>query len=188
MKKIIIGIAGEIASGKDTAAKYLAERYEALSLRFSQPLRDILGRMNLPEDREHMAKLSLHLRQAFGEDIFSKVIMAEANKGTAHLVVVDGVRRLPDILHLESEEHFYFVYVEATSETRYARLTKRRQNTDDATKTPVQFEKDAQLETERQIRDLKSRADFVVNNDGSLEELQKQLDGIVAQIPKDNGI
>jgi dephospho-CoA kinase len=188
MAKIIIGIAGEIASGKDTAGKYLAERYQALSLRFSQPLRDILDRMNLPQDREHMAKLSLHLRQAFGEDIFSKVIMAEANRGAENLVVVDGVRRLPDILHLESEEHFYFVYVEASSETRYDRLTKRRQNIDDATKTPVQFEKDAQLETERQIRDLKDRADFVVNNDGPLEELQKQLDEIVAKVQKESGV
>ena len=106
MAKIIIGIAGEIASGKDTAGKYLAERYQALSLRFSQPLRDILDRMNLPQDRVHMAKLSLHLRQAFGEDIFSKVIMAEANKGAEYLVVVDGVRRLPDILHLESEAKY----------------------------------------------------------------------------------
>jgi dephospho-CoA kinase len=182
MEKIIIGIAGEIASGKDTAGKYLAEKYQAESLRFSQPLRDILDRMNLPQDREHMAKLSLYLRKAFGEDVFSRVILAEAEKSDKELVVVDGVRRLPDILHLESEKHFYFLYVEASPEKRYERLTKRRQNTDDATKTPAQFEKDAQLETETQIRSLKERADFVVSNDGTLEELQKQLDEVVSKV------
>ena len=67
-------------------------------------------------------------------------------------------------------------------------ILKVRQNIDDATKTPVQFEKDAQLETERQIRDLKDRADFVVNNDGPLEELQKQLDEIVAKVQKESGV
>jgi dephospho-CoA kinase len=95
------------------------------------------------------------------------------------------VRRSFDIVHMETEPDFYFVYVEASPETRYERLTKRRQNTDDATKTLAQFEKDALLESETQIRDLKERADFVVNNDGTLEELQKQIDDIVAKIRKE---
>lgn len=184
MPQVIIGVAGEIASGKDTAGHYIAEKYQALSLRFSQPLRDTLDRLQLPQNRENMSRLSLHLRKAFGEDILSKVILAEAEKSTSELVVVDGVRRLPDIIHMETDEHFRFIYVDATPETRYERLIKRRQNTDDATKTPAQFEKDTLLESESQIRDLKSRADFVINNDGTLEELQKQIDEVIAKIRK----
>lgn len=184
MRKIIVGVAGEIASGKDTVGKYIAEKYQALPLRFSQLLRDILDRMGLAQNRENMAKLSLHLRKGFGEDILSKGILAEAERSEKELVVVDGIRRLPDMIQMELNDHFYFVYVEASSETRYERLTKRRQNADDEHKTPVQFEKDALLETESQIRDLKSRADFVINNDGTLEELQQQIDEIVAKIRK----
>ncbi|MBP7060435.1 MAG: AAA family ATPase [Candidatus Moranbacteria bacterium] len=182
MQKIIIGVAGEIASGKDTVGKYIAEKYNALPLRFSQLLRDILDRMGLEQNREHMAKLSLHLRKGFGDDILSKGILAEAEKSDKALVVVDGIRRLPDMIQLEMNEHFYFAYVESSSETRYERLTKRRQNADDEHKTPAQFEKDAQLETESQIRDLKERADFVINNDGTLEELQKQVDEMIATV------
>lgn len=182
MQKIIIGIAGEIACGKDTVGKYLADKYQAQPLRFSQSLRDILDRMNLPQNRENMARLSLYLRKGFGEDIFSKIILAEAEKSVEDLVVVDGVRRLPDMLHLETEKGFHFIYVEASSEIRYERLIQRRQNTDDATKTQVQFEKDALLETETQIRDLKERAEFIINNDGTLEELQKQIDEVLAKV------
>ncbi len=182
MAKIIIGIAGEIACGKDTVGKYIAVKYQAAPLRFSQSLRDILDRMGLPQNRENMARLSLHLRKAFGEDVFSKVILTEAEKSQMDLVVVDGVRRSPDIIHLETEPHFYFAYVEASPETRYGRLTKRRQNTDDAGKTQVQFEKDALLETETQIQDLKERADFVINNDGTLEELQNQVDAMIEKV------
>ena len=40
------------------------------------------------------------------------------------------------------------------------------------------------LETEVQIRGLKERADYVVNNDGTLEELQKQIDEVVAKVRK----
>lgn len=184
MAKVIIGIAGEIACGKDTVGKYLAEKHGAHALRFSQPLRDMLDRMSLEQNRENMARLSLHLRKGFGEDIFSKVLLSEAKKSENQLVVIDGVRRPFDIVHMETEENFFFIYVEASPETRYSRLIQRRQNTDDATKTLAQFEKDALLETETQIRDLKERADFVVNNDGSLEELQKQVDDIIAKVRK----
>ncbi len=44
-KKIILGFAGEIASGKGTAAKYLVGRHEAATYRFSTMLRDIVERL-----------------------------------------------------------------------------------------------------------------------------------------------
>lgn len=182
MPKIIIGVAGEVASGKDTVGKYIAEKYQAQALRFSQILRDILDRMNLEQSQENMGKLSMHLRKAFGEDILSKGLVVEAEKSQSELVVVDGVRRFPDIIQMQASEQFYFVYVEASPEKRYARLTERHQNSDDAGKTLAQFEKDALLEAESQIRDLKEHADFVINNDGTLEELQQQVDDIIAEI------
>ncbi len=182
MPKIIIGVAGEVASGKDTVGKYIAEKYQAQALRFSQVLRDILDRMNLEQSQENMGKLSMYLRKAFGEDILSKGLVTQAEKSQSELVIVDGVRRLPDIIQMEASEQFYFIYVEASPEKRYERLIMRHNNTDDAGKTMAQFEKDALLEAESQIRDLKEHADFVINNDGTLEELQRQIDDIITQV------
>ncbi len=186
-KKIILGTAGEIASGKDSVGDYLALKHGALKLRFSQPLRDILDRIHLDQDREHMAKLSLYLRKAFGEDVLSKVILTEAEESDREFVVVDGIRRFPDMVHMETDPNFYFCYIEATPEIRYERLTKRRQNVDDATKTAVQFEKDAKLETEIGIAELKDRAEFIINNDGTLEELYAQIDTMVEALRKKAG-
>ena len=183
-KKIILGVSGEIASGKDTVGDYLAEMHGVAKLRFSQPLRDILDRLGLDQNREHMAKLSLYLRKAFGEDILSRVILKEAEGSESMFVVVDGIRRLPDMVQMETDEHFYFCYVDVSPEKRFERLTKRRQNTDDASKTEVQFEKDSQLETEIGIRNLKDRAEFVIDNNGTLEELKAQVDEMVAVLKK----
>ena len=185
-KKIILGISGEIASGKDTVGKYLTEKHKALLLRFSQPLRDMLDRLYLEQNRENMATLSLYLRRAFGEDILSKVLLTDAESSQKDFIVVDGVRRLPDIIHMETSEYFYFAYVEASQEKRYERLVQRRQNPDDATKTPVQFEKDAKLETELQISGLQERADFMINNEGTLEELYAQVDKMMEELQKKN--
>ena len=74
--------------------------------------------------------------------------------------------------------------MEGSSEKRYERLIQRKQNVDDATKTPVQFEKDAKLETELRIHDLKERADFVINNDDTLKELYAQVDKIISDLKK----
>jgi dephospho-CoA kinase len=183
-KKVILGVSGEIASGKDTVGNYLAEAHGASKLRFSQPLRDMLDRLGIEQNRENMAKLSLYIRKAFGEDILSRVILAEAEASTEEFVVVDGIRRLPDMVHMETDEHFYFCYVEANPEKRFERLTQRRQNTDDASKTAMQFEKDSQLETEIGIRDLKERADFVIDNNGTLEDLKKQTDDMVGELKR----
>lgn len=94
------------------------------------------------------------------------LLAAEAEAGDEEFVVVEGIRRLADMVHIETHEHFYFCYVETSPEKRFERLTKRRQNTDDASKTETQFVKDAQLEAELGIRELKEQAEFVIDNNG----------------------
>src|SRR3989344_2132033 len=97
MKKIIVGFAGEIASGKGTATKYVVEKYHAVSDRFSTMLRDIADRVYLEQSRNNLQKISTMLRQTFGDDFLAKVISNDVQKNQSDIVVVDGIRRLPDI-------------------------------------------------------------------------------------------
>lgn len=179
MPKLIIGLAGEIASGKSYSTKYLVEKHGAESCRFSTSLRDILKRLYISESRETLSTLSRVLREGFGEEALAEVIFNDAKNATAQLVVIDGVRREQDIKHLRLLPNFKFVYVEATPENRYARLSKRGENADDNTKTWEQFLADHQLETERAIQSLKPLATVVIENNGSVAELNLQLDRLV---------
>ncbi|HBR79994.1 MAG TPA: hypothetical protein DEA46_06195, partial [Candidatus Moranbacteria bacterium] len=74
MEKIILGIAGEIAAGKGTVAKYLVDSCGASTHRFSTALRDVAKRMYLEESRENLQKISTLMRDNFDEDILSMVI------------------------------------------------------------------------------------------------------------------
>jgi dephospho-CoA kinase len=181
MNKAIIGFAGEIASGKDTAVSYLKEKHGALTFKFSACLRDILDRMYLGQTRENMQTLSTILRKNYSQDLFSKVIAKDVQASDKELIVIGGVRRQTDIEHLKNIPGFKLAYIDADEKIRYERLIKRSENPDDQTKTFEQFQKEAQAETENQIRDLKDIADVVIDNNGSLEDLYKQLDKLLNQ-------
>ena len=65
---------------------------------------------------------------------------------------------------------------------RINEIISRKENTDDQTKTFEEFQKDAQSETELRIADMKDQADFIINNNGTLEELHKQIDEIIKRL------
>lgn len=180
MQKIILGLSGEIASGKGTAAKYVCESYGGSSHRFSTMLRDVAKRMYLEENRENIQKISTIFRQNFSDDLLSKVIFHDVENDSHEYVTVDGVRRAPDIEYLKKLPGFKLVYIEADMEKRYERITKRGENSDDSGKSFEEFKKDHERETELRIKDLKNIADFVVDNNGTFEELFGQIDKIIS--------
>ena len=179
MNKIILGIAGEIASGKGTATGYLVKKFGASDHRFSTALRDVARRMYLEENRENLQKISTMMRENFNDNILSMVIYKDVENDQHDVVVIDGVRRMADIEFLKKIDGFRLLYVDAAMENRYDRITRRGENTDDNGKTFEEFRKDHEREAELQIRDLKEKADFVVDNDGTMDDLYLRIDEII---------
>ncbi len=184
MAKMIIGLVGEMASGKDVTKKYLETKYAAKHCKFSTPLRDILIRLRLDISRDNMIDLSTILRERYGQDLLAKVIASDASRLDSDIVVVDGVRRLEDIEHLSTLPHFKLVKVEADSKIRYERMKIRNENVGDAEKTFGEFMEDHERETESTIPEVMEKAEYSLNNDGDLEELYKQIDELVEKILK----
>jgi dephospho-CoA kinase len=179
MSKIIIGLAGEMACGKGTAAKYISEKHKGSSYRFSTMIRDVLDRLYLEQSRENMSKLSTILRKNFSEDLFAKVIASDVEKDGNNYIVIDGIRRLADITYLKKIPNFKLVYIETEPQKCYKRITYRGENSDDEGKTYEEFIKDHQLETEMKIKDLKNYADSVIDNNEDFIHLHEQIDKIV---------
>ncbi|MDD5749618.1 MAG: AAA family ATPase [Patescibacteria group bacterium] len=179
MTKKILVFTGLPACGKGTATKYLAEKYDAKTFRFSTIMRDLLDRLYLPQSRENMSLLSRIVRENFAEDIFAKVMAEDAKQAETDIVVIDGARRLADVEHLSKIKGFLLIAIEGDMKIRYQRLVKRGENPDDQSKTWEEFVADHQLETELSIPELMEKADVVVDNNGSLEEFYKQLDKLV---------
>jgi len=181
MQKLIIGLIGRIGSGKGAASDYLVEKYGAKKHTYSQFLRDVLDRIHIEQTREHIATLSLSLREAFGQDLFAKVVAEDLKGATEEILVLDGVRRPEDIEYVKDLPGFVLVHVDASEDTRLARVQSRGQNADDAEKTKESFAKDRQLETEQTLDKAISLATQTVDNNGTLEALHAQLDTLVTK-------
>ncbi|MFA5126942.1 MAG: AAA family ATPase [Patescibacteria group bacterium] len=179
MDKKILVFTGLLACGKGTVAKYLVEKYQARTFRFSTMLRDVLTRLYLPDSRENMQTLSRILRENFSQDIMSKVIANDAATTNTDLIVIDGARRLTDVEHLQKLPGFTLVAIEVDVKIRHQRLVARNENPGDADKTFEQFLQDEKAEPEVEIPFLMSRASIKIDNNGILEDLYKQLDNLV---------
>jgi len=179
MKKVIFGFTGLIACGKGTAAKYLEEKYNASTYRFSTMLRDVLDRFYLPHTRENMVSMSEYIRNKHGEDIMAKTMAKDVENDTNDVIIVEGIRRMADIEYLNTLPNFVLVKIEATPEKRYERIIQRGENSDDNTKTYEEFLKDHERPTEMTIPEVMGHATETVNNETDLQDFQGQLDHLV---------
>lgn len=181
-KKIIIGLAGIIASGKDTVADYLVKKYNAEKVSFSEPLRDILNRLYLPIDRAHLSGLAQILIDRFGPDVLSKTIAKGIEQSEKEIFVLPNIRRKEDYSALEKFNGFVLVGLKTDKRKCYERLLERGQNKDDKTKTWAEFEKDLQLSTEIKIPELVKKAKIVLDNNRPVENLHIQIDSMMAML------
>ncbi len=179
MAKLIFGFTGMIACGKDTAADYLLEKKGGEKIKFSASLTDVLKRMYLPTERKNYQVLSRVLRESFGQDLLSKIVASDANGSSTELVVIDGIRRPMDIEHLKNIEGFKLIAIEAKQDVRYERAKKRGDKVGESEKTWEDFQKEDLAETEITIPEIMEQADISIDNNGSREDLYKELDKLI---------
>lgn len=180
-KKIIIGLSGEIACGKGVAVDYLVKKYKASPYRYSRILRDILDRVHQGQSRENMTNLSAWLRKNFGQDILSKTLARDIEQDKNKLIVFDGLRRLPELNIFKKIPGFILIRIVGDPKIRYKRLIKRNENPGDSKKTYRQFLKDHKGLSDYEIPKVMKQADFEINNNGSLDDLRKQVDRIITK-------
>lgn len=179
--KIILGLTGEMSSGKGTAVDYLEKKYNATSHRFSTSLRDVLNRISVDVNRKNMQDLSRILREQFGQNLLAKVISEDAKNDNNNVIVIDGIRRPADIEYLAKLPEFKLIYITASLEKRHERITKRSENKDDKGKTLEEFKKDHEAETEIEIPKIGESAEIKIDNNGSFEDLHAQIDKMIKE-------
>jgi len=177
MKKII-GIVGEMGTGKDTFCEYVKKEYkDVYFLRFSDGLTEALKVFFDDIKREDQQWLSSALRERFGQDILVKALIKKVNSIRDGVIILNGVRR-PDDFNALREIGGKLVYITADPKKRWERVVLRKEKTDD----DVPFEKFLELgraEAEQLITVIGAEADFKIENNGSKEEFYEQVKKLI---------
>lgn len=185
MTNLIIGLIGQNGSGKSKAATYLFERYNSElkveAFAFSTLLRNILADLEVEESRKNLLKYSEILRKHFGQDLLSRHISEQIRLSKADLIIVEGIRRKPDLSCLNFH-NFHLISLIAKPEIRYQRLISRKQNPGDEQKSYADFLVDQESEPERDIQKIAKKAKIVIDNSGTLKELQLQLELAITKL------
>lgn len=179
---MIIGIVGLPASGKGTIAAYIQTHHGAEKLRFSSTLNAILERLHVEQTRDNLIVLSEVLRERCGEDTLARAMLIGAQRSTSSIVVIDGVRREGDITVFRGMKNFHLVAVDAEPRVRYERAKLRAEKTEEATQTFDDFMKLENRSTEVSARELMSKAEIIIDNNGSLEALYQQVDRFIQAV------
>jgi dephospho-CoA kinase len=182
MPRLILGLVGRRGAGKGSVARLLDERYGARVVRFSAILEDILTRLSIEKTRAHFVTLSETLRHAFGEDILQRALLHEISEDTHNIIVLDGVRRIDDLSSLQTQKNFHLLSIESSLELRYARMKQRSEKVGEAQMSLEEFETLEQAPTERTIAEVEQLAWRRIQNNGTLEQLTEQLDGVLKDL------
>lgn len=181
---LIIGLIGSKATGKETVAKYIHKKYGGAYYAHSEILDQILDILKLPKSRENEIKL-VSLRKMFGPQVLPNALNKKIRSDNADVVVVTGIRFQSEFENIRSYENNKILYIDAPLETRYKWQLSRKEKEDDADISFVQFVNlEKYSETEANIKELGQKADFYIENTGSLEELYEKVDNIIEQIIK----
>jgi len=178
--KLIIGLVGEKLAGKDTAANYLEQKFGAFHTRFTHILDKILGELNLPISRRNEIDLGLGLRNIFGNKVLGSAVIKRALGADQSLIVINGIRmdEMEDIKKIGAK----IIYVTAPAEIRFQRYQHRHEKADDGQMNFQKFEEQEKEATEVGIPALGAKADFRIDNVGTLDELYKKVDEVIDKL------
>jgi len=179
----VIGVGGEIGSGKDEVLKYLKARYDIPYISTGDLVRHIAEAENVEATRENLAKISARCFEEEGKGCFIRRAATEIIKRGWEIAGISGVRSPEDVKILRDTfgKGFILIRVDISDlQTRFQRVRLRHEERDPLTFEQF-LEQDRNEEKTFNISHAGRLADYALNNDGSLEDLQRAIDELVAR-------
>jgi dephospho-CoA kinase len=179
----IIGAIGENGSGKDEILKYLKEQFNVPFLGTGDMVRDIARMEGKEPTRDNLGEISSRYFQQFGNGYFVKLVAERIKKNGWKVAGISGIRSLDDVTILKEMLGINFILVSVTvsdQKERFRRMLSRGSQRDPDTYTKF-LELDAREESIFKIREATKVADYRITNDGSLQDLHKNIEEFVKQ-------
>lgn len=175
-----IGILGEIRAGKDTVAKQIEYKTDGFvyHFAFSEGIHEVIN-MVMPEiyaqgkPREALQVLGQAFRQikpdVWIDHLFNDVEFSYISKYNRNMIITD-VRQPNEAKRLQ-EEGFHIIKVVSDKDIRLQRINQNGDNFDNS-----------MLDHETETAVHQCTYDYLIRNNGSLEDLSNRVDEILTDI------
>ena len=180
---LVIGAIGYIGAGKDTVLDVIANEFNFRKISIGDIARGIAQKRGWSRSRENLHQISVEFFEKFGKDYFIRKIIEAIEENGMKRVVVSGIRTFTDIKTLKEYfgNQFILLFVDASQETRFRRLAARNEDRDSK-----RFEDFLKQEKEEDlnfgISEAILHADYVIKNEGDIDELRKNVVGLMSKI------
>jgi len=175
-----IGLTGYMGSGKGEIAKLLEKRgYKYISL--SDLVREEATKRGLEHTRENLQKIGNELRDQSGAGVLGMKVRETVEQAKDSKWIIDGIRNPGEEAELRKLRDFQMVGVTAPAWIIVQRVKDRnRPGTvlkQEAILERLEKEKGmGEKEEGQQVRKCLESADFVILNEGTLEDLEKKFE------------
>jgi len=178
MRKII-GLVGETGSGKDTFCQYLKKisKEPVFYFRFSDPLLETLKIFVNEIKKEDQQWLGKILRRRFGDNVLAKAISKRIKNIKRGIVILNGIRYWEEYEMIKKLGGKIF-YITVGPKLRWQRLRKRGEKKDDFSSFRKFLERE-KARTEILIPEIGKKADFKIENNGSIVAFYKEIQKII---------
>jgi len=180
MVKLILGLVADISAGKDTVARYLAEKHNFEKHTLSDVIRAEARAKKLKPTRDNLYKLVREIRKKGGKHALVNRIIKKFKKDK---IVIAGIREPEEIDYLKEQfpGKVKILHLTASPKIRFQRI-KTRKRTGDPTTFKEFLEQEKKEWKEFNFKALFKMADYKIINDGTLEELYKDIDKVIKKI------
>jgi dephospho-CoA kinase len=179
----VIGVIGLNGSGKDEVVKYLHSRYGVPLLSVGDIVRDIAAREGVRPTRTNLNQITKRYFDRYGEGYFLKLVVEKIRREGWESAGISGIRSPQDIRIIRDAlgSDFILVHVYVTDpRVRYDRIRSRGSQRDRI--SYEEFLHQDQVSDEMfHIREAIRQADFSIPNDGSLEDLHREIENLVTE-------
>jgi dephospho-CoA kinase len=175
-----MGVTGENGSGKGSFSDALISLASGSSIKltkvkFSDVLFKTLGDWNIPATRSNLQDLALIMEKQYGEGSLTRATAEFVDKIKSDVIIVEGVRWNSDVRMIRSFKANAIVYITASPKIRFERMRKRKEKVGESSLTYKQFLKEDGAKNETYIKKIGKKADFKIENDGSVKDFEKKV-------------
>ena len=181
---MIIGLTGRNAAGKGVVAEYL-QRRGFLYLSLSDILRETLAQRKQEISREALIQTGNELRRAHGSGYLAQEMLRRMRDEKNY--VVDSIRNPAEVEVLRTAPGFVLMHVSARPEMRLERMKQRGRESDPQTLPDFLALEERELSSDpaaQQLHQVESMADVIVENNGTIEEVQQAVHGVIQGIAR----